>query len=479
MDGRTERPVGARATSLLRSNTSLRVRTPFPVPSRERPGTDKKPFFKGDIMMKKAILALVLILCLAIAVFAFASCGKSGKTDATTAANTTAAPAAGTTAEPTAEPTAAETTATPTQPPHVHTPEDHYTIDLEPTCSTPGEQSYYCEECGEKIEGSTVSIPIDPDAHKIDSWNVTDPVNMFHVTGRREGVCQICDQTVVEELKFEPTIEAFTSASGQYNTEKVYYKDVRGEKHFYPTEEDPEGNDLLVEFSILWNESILDFNPASNCYMCGRFDKNGPFYYLSPVVGCPTSDAGGAGAFEWMGNFATPISDSEVTTPATMCGKSNNYADYPNINGTDPDHPEYGWHRIGIRYHFELLEGKPGAALADYRGTATVYIDGTAIFKLSTGDDGMQDKEAHLFNAERNGDTVTYSDVDSWIIPFQINRAQAKTDKTVYLALADFSVTCGKNFVMQVEKVASPEAATLTVADGVDIPAPIYFKLAD
>ena len=428
--------------------------------------------------MKKITLALALILCLSLVVFAFAACGKSDKTDATTAAQATAA---ATTAEQAtaAATTAPATTAASTQPPHVHTPEDHYTVDLKPTCSTPGEQSYYCEECGEKIAETTVQIPIDPKAHKITEWTVTDPVNMFHVTGSREGVCTICDQTVVEELKFEPTIETFTATSGRYNTETVYYKDVRGDKHFYPTESDPDGNDLLVEFSILWNESILDLDPAGNCYMCGRFDKNGPFYYFSPVVGCPTSDAGVAGAFEWMGNFATPISDSEVTTPATMCGKSSNYADYPNINGADPDHPEYGWHRIGIRYHFELLDGKSGAELADYRGTATVYIDGTAIFKLSTGDKGMQDKEAHLFNAERDGDTVTYSDVDSFIIPFQINKAQAKADKTVYLALADLSVTCGDNFVMQVEKVASPAAATLTVADGVDIPAPIYFKLAD
>ncbi|MBR5044159.1 MAG: hypothetical protein IKX66_02315, partial [Clostridia bacterium] len=319
-------------------------------------------------------------------------------------------------------------------------------------------------------------IPIDPDAHKIPSWTVTEPVDMFHVTGSREGVCSICDQPVVEELKFEPTIETFTLASGQYNTEKVYFADVRGDKHFYPTESDPDGNDLLVEFSILWNESILNFDPSADCYMCGRFEGGKPLYYFSPVVGCPTSDAAVAGAFEWMGNFKTTVSDAEVTTPATMMAPSSNYADYPNINGTDPDHPEYGWHRIGVRYHFELLDGKTGAERADYRGTVTVYLDGTAIYKLSTGDLGMQVKESHLFNAESDGANVTYSDVDSWVIPFQINKARAKADTTVYLALADISVTCGKSFVMPVEKVASPEAATLTVADDVELPAPIFFR---
>ena len=435
--------------------------------------------------MKKITLALALVLCLALTVFAFASCSKTKKGDATTAAETTAA--ATTAAQTTAQTTAA-TTAAPTQAPHEHTPEATPTVDRKPTCSTPGEQSYYCEECGEKIPGSTEPIPIDPKAHKITEWTVTEPVNMFHVSGHREGYCPLCEKTIGEDLTFEPTIETFTATSGQYNTEKAYFADVRGDKHFYPTESDPEGNDLLVEFSILWNETILDFDPAGNDYMCGRFDKNGPLYYFSPVAGCPTSDAEVAGAFEWMGNFKTPITDSEVATPVTMMSSSSNYADYPNINGADPDHPEYGWHRIGVRYHFELLDEKTGAELSDYRGTVTVYLDGTAIYKLSTGNLGMQDKEAHLFNAVREGDTVTYSDVDSFVIPFQINRAQAKTNKTVYLALADISVTCGKSFVMQVEKVASPEAATLTLddmdtpddtTDDVTCPAPIYFKLAD
>ena len=425
--------------------------------------------------MKRITTVLALILCLVLTVFAFASCDKKDKKDT----STTAKPA--TTAEPATTAAPATTTAEPedTEEPHVHVIPDEWEDEylVEPDCTHEGTRVKYCPECGDVV--ATEQVPAVPNAHKVASWTVTEAVNMFHTTGSRNGVCTACGNTIVEEIKFQPTIEAFTASSGQYNTEKVYYADVRGENHFYPTETNPEGNDLLVEFSILWNESIQNFNPAGNGYMCGRFDKNGPFYYFSPVAGCPTSDAKVAGAFEWMGNFATPISDAEVTTPATMCGSSDNYADYPNIMGADPDHPEYGWHRIGVRYHFELLDGKTGAELSDYRGTATVYVDGVAIFKLSTGDKGMQDWEAHLFRAERDGDTVTYTDVDSWVIPFQINRAQAKPDTTVYLALADISVTCGKTFAMPVEKVATPAAATLEVADGVEIPAPIYFKLAD
>ena len=423
--------------------------------------------------MKKLTLTLALVLCLALCVFAFASCGKKGEPEATTARPT---PASTTAQATTAEPT----TATPTQPPHVHTPEPDYSIDLQPTCTTPGEKSIYCEECGERIEGTTVEIPIDPDAHNVTAWTDTEPVDMFHATGKRSGTCTICLQTIEEDITFEPIIEAFTMTSGQYNVDKVYFADIRNGEHFYPTETNPEGNDLLIEFSILWNETIENFDPTADGYMCGRFDGGKPIYYFSPVAGCPTSDAAVAGAFEWMGNFKTTVSDDEVTTPASMMAPSSNYADYPNIMGADQANPEMGWHRIGIRYHLDLIEGKSGKNLTDYVGTVTVYLDGTAIYKLSTGTLGMQTANSHLFNAETDdGGNVTYTDVDSYIIPFQINRAKTKMDLTAYVALADLYVTCGKTFKMQVEKVASPEAATLEVADGVELPAPIYFKLSE
>ena len=422
--------------------------------------------------MKRLTLILALVLCLVLCVFAFASCNKDKK-----GTSTTAKPA--TTAAPTTTAAPATTTAEPedTEAPHVHVIPDEWEDDylVEPDCTNEGTRIKYCPECGDVV--ATEQVPAVPGAHKVAEWTVTSPVDLFHTTGSRNGVCTACGDTIVEEIKFQPTIEAFTLSSGKYDAEKVYFSDIRGDKHFYPTESDPEGNDLLVEYSILWNESIANFDATADPYICGRFDGGKPLYYYSPVAGCPTSDANVAGAFEWMGNFKTTVSDDEVTTPATMMSPSSNYADYPNIMGADPDHPEYGWHRIGIRYHLDLIEGKSGADLKDYVGTATVYLDGTAIYKLSTGSLGMQVWESNLFRAETDEeDHVTYSDVDAGLIPFQINRARAKSDTTVYLALADMSVTCGKTFVMPVEKVASPEAATIEVADGVEYPAPIFFR---
>ena len=423
--------------------------------------------------MKKT---LALILALVMVAFAFASCGKKNA-DATTAAGTTAAGTAA--AQTTAGTTAAETTAAPTQPTCQHVPEDMWRVTTPATCTTPGVEKLYCEECGEELEER--QIEIDPDAHKVDEWTVTEAANMLNPTGSRTGVCTLCQNDVVEDILWEgPTIKAFDAISERYGMAEVKLEDVRGDDHFYPTEVNPEGKDLYVEFSILWNETVLNFDASNNPYMVGRFYDGKPFYYFSPVSGMSYSDAQFPGAFEWTGNLKTPISDSEVTTPTGMVSAGENFSDYPNIAGTDEAHPEYGWHRFGIRYHLELLDGKTGADLKDYVGIVTAFVDGVAIFKLSTGTDGMQNWESMLFKAESDGEGgVVYSDAGSFIIPFQINKAQAKLDTTAYLALADVYVSCGKDFLMKVEKVATPAAATLEVAEGVDIPAPLYFKLAD
>ena len=426
--------------------------------------------------MKKVF---ALILCLVLCVFAFASCSKSNKggnatTAAPTAAATTAAPTAATTAP-------AETTAEPTEPPHVHTPEDHISVIQPATCNAKGTQAYYCEECGEIIDSTIEEIPINPTAHKVDDWTVTEAVNMLNPTGSRNGTCIYCETNVVEEIHYEgPIIKECTPLTERIELPQVNFADVRGDKHFYPTEEDPAGNDLYLEFSILWNESILNFDASKDPYMVARFVNGKPLYYFSPVAGCKTSDANFSGAFEWMGNFGTPISDAEVNTPATMCGANPNYADYPNIAGNDEANPEYGWHRVGIRYHLELLDGKSGADLKDYVGIATGFVDGVAIFKLSTGADGMQNWESMLFKAESDGEGgIVYSDAGEYVIPFLMNKSITKADTTAYLAFSDVYVSCGKDFLMKVEKVASPTAATLEVAEGVEIPAPVYFKLAD
>ena len=239
-------------------------------------------------MKKTSIIAL--FLCLVMVAFSFASCGKKNNTASTTAKPSTAA---STTAAATEATTAVATTVPQTTVPHEHTPEDHPTIDLKPTCVTKGEQQVYCAECGEPIPGTKEPIDIDPTAPKVEDYVIVEPT-LLNPNGTKTGTCVLCDAPVVEPLThktyaiasaWDTTARAnFNEANGvnwalpSYSdfTDAIYIQksinDIKGEdRHYYPTEAEPLGNDLLVEVSYLWTEA--DKNTFSwQCMTFGHVD---------------------------------------------------------------------------------------------------------------------------------------------------------------------------------------------------------------
>ena len=460
--------------------------------------------------MKKCTLTLALVLCLVLCAFAFASCGKD-KAASTTAAATK--PAGATECahvwsdfvvdlDPTCSDVGVKSkycTKCGAQDPNSiteieklpHTEAENYTVDTPATCSAVGYESKHCTVCGQIIASTVREIEIDENGHDVEEWNVTSAPTMFNQTGSRTGTCKLCNKPVVEVLKYEPTVVVCTDkTSAGYATESVYFKDILGDKHFYPTTGDPTGNDLLIEYSVLFNETMLDLYTVKdqNPYITARINKE-PVLYWSPRNDMDYSDCKYAGGFEWTGNFATPVTDGEVITPAKMCGGGSEYADFPNVGGADKDNPEWGWHRIQVRIHLALIDEAALKAEAagtkaekgDYVATATVYIDGVAAFKLSTGTNGMDN---NLFTAEADGNGgIKYEDGNTYAVAFYLNRTKAVSGKTAYVVISDMNVTCGKEFAMKVEKVATPAAATFTVDEEAETPvvldAPVYFQLAD
>ena len=486
--------------------------------------------------MKKLTLTLALVLCLVLCAFAFASCGKD-KAASTTAAKATA----GNTEcahvwgeyvydiEPTCsdlgmkskycticgaqDPASVEEVAM-----LPHTEGENYTVDTKPTCSAVGYESKHCTVCGQPIASTVRRIDIDDKAHDVDDWTVTAQATMFNQTGSRTGTCKLCHQPVNEELKYEPIVLACDgSKTGRYEYDQISFKDIRGDKHFYPTEGDDYGNDLYVEYSILWNPSMLNLDGANNTknpYIVTRLKDTDPILYWSPTTKIKTSDVKDfPGAFEWMGRYRVPITDGEVATPTGMAptytdaanGKytlGDQYSDFPNIGGNaaqpdvnnlDNGH-EWGWHRIALRYHLELADeaavkaGTAGDKTSDYVGTVTVYIDGVAVYKLKTADfavgneqPGIRTLTGSLFTAEADGEGgITYTDMDdNWVDPFELAQRSVKSGTTAYVVIADVMVTCGKDFAMKVDRVDNPEAAKFVVdeANNVEIDAPVYFKL--
>ena len=433
--------------------------------------------------MKRFSIAIALILCLAFCVFSLASCGKKNNTASTTAGSTTASTTAPSGSSSTPEPTTAPV---PTEPDCVHTPSDEYEIFIEPTCITPGKEAKFCIECGARIESTEREVPIDPDAHDVADWNTT-PATMF-ADGLSTGHCSKCDQDVEVVLEWAPEIKVIdlgSAGSFAYGKENIVYEVLDGD-HFYPTDEAINGKDLLVEYSILMNTSYENFkagtNGADSPFANTRIANMEGAGYNDSVVWMSMRSNMPESFCQYIGGFESiaygDINEGDTITPPGMCG-SGTYSDYPNILGPDQANPEWGWHRVGVRIHEEVtnLEEVRTGETPIYKMSASTYIDGvlvSTLYKINPT------SPAKLYTVESDGQGgLVYTDIDEdrYIYAFRIQEIAA--DDTVYLVLCDVNMTCGTEFVQNVTKVATPVAATLGVEDGVEIPAPVYYKLAD
>ena len=374
---------------------------------------------------------------------------------------------------------------------HKHVAESKYTVISAATCSTPGVKVKYCTVCGEFIEDTLVALPIDPDAHDAD-WNVIrQPTVVDQADGSRRGTCVYCGKFIEQTTVFSPAILTCTDkTSGKASPYQIAFADILQGGHFYPTANNSAGNDLLIEYSVFYNGTMLNLD-TDKCdpYATTRINAEAVAYW-SPTVNVPDAWCKFAGGFEATGgNFKNAVSDGTVTTPTKMTAEGGGYADYPNIGGSNQSNPAYGWHRIGIRIHEEVAnastlkkDAAAGKTQATYVLTETVYFDGKPAYKLKTDESkkGMNSSANLLYTASSDGKGgIVYTDIDPerYVIPFQLNDTTAKSGTTAYVVIADVSVSCGKDFVQQVEKLTLPAGSVLTVAPDKTMAAPVYYRL--
>ena len=524
--------------------------------------------------MKKTNLFLAILLCLVLCVFAFASCGKKDG-DATTAPDATApgTTAAGTTAAAT---TAEATTAAPTEHVHVrednytvvtpatctdpgsqayfcsvchetipgtsvpipatgHTPETEYTVDRAETCSADGSKSYHCSVCHKIIDGTSVAIPSDPSKHVVTDWIEKTP-HLLDRDGHRSGTCSLCSTPVEEEIVWAPeifnskTYEYASNGDPNYGTGSFYVSknvdEVRGEgQHYYPTEERPEGNDLWFEYSLLWNETLANYDGRLWDPVAKKFDEN-----QESVIALVSfrKQGGDQGTFKDLYRLYTN-DDKSVTCPyagrfsfetyrpgmdpADSCvydlGAGQTYKGALDETVTAASFPsigEYGWHRIGFRFHMEALVEherkypKYNANRADGESVqnawSELYIDGVRVWKVETSMqgywdtvkrewaeryDGIRMNGISLFNANNDAndtDKAVYLDNTNLIVEVKLQNVKDCVNPVIFV-YDDVQWTCGDGFVRNVEPDPAPVAETLEIADGVTVPATVYFKLAD
>ena len=385
-----------------------------------------------------------------------------------------------------------------------HTPADEYTIDTAPNCTDGGFKSKHCTVCGNPVASTVESIDKDPDAHNVEQWNVTQQATLF-ADGFRTGECTYCHQ---------PQNEEYSSIVEQkYTTEPVekrlfveqnIYSELlnNGEKHFYPDESNGGlGLDLYVEYSFLWNATLENLandssgtkkHPVIDTRLCTESGDKGvgnDLTWMSLKNNASGSDCKFAGGFEY-GSLRTVESGPDGMSTRTAGGPGSNYDDYPNIGGADKNNPEWGWHRVGVKFHQEvsneaaLKADTTGDVEATYYFFVETYIDGVLVSRLSnaaSSDFGKSTdiKENLLFTAkaDKNGG-IEYEDggegcyVNGMRLPF-FNT----TTGTAYVVYADYFATAGTGFVQDVTRVDTPAANVYTTADNTELPGAIYYAL--
>ena len=444
--------------------------------------------------MKKITLILALILCLALTVFAFASCGKDKKGDATTAPATNPSTTADGATEHVHTPGAEKvidveaTCAAPGSksfhctvceqiipetveeiPALPHTPEADFYIESEPTCTTAGSKVKFCEVCGAEIPETREEIAIDPEAHTIATW-VEDDVSLLNPNGTMTGHCSNCDRDIVKDIVYQPIIWNANDNDEGDKVDRRLYSAIRGEDHFYPAESNGNlGNDLLIEFSILYNETLshgtgwtFDITVGTYDFVNLKLDESANARYGTVVGGFSARDRNdGMGAI-----LSTPSADAIAADPN---------AKYPSIG-------EYGWHRVAVRIHQEADIVDDAVA---YTYTGEAYLDGNLILAFDLSKWASTNPRAPLYTATIEDGHLVYADNDASNAWGEIAIYNFYEGTDIYCAIADTYMTCGHDFVQSVESVAAPEEATFLLddmgtddtTDDVTCPAPIYYRL--
>ena len=315
----------------------------------------------------------------------------------------------------------------------------------------------------------------------------------MNVVGTKIGHCSGCNLDNVTQYDATTSLEYKKWSKNQTSSwidERQFSDILRGGKHFYPdASNDYEGNDLYAEFSILWNETLLNFSGSAGDGGCFETvfasGKTNATTYSNPrlIAFCALTENADLSASTFAGAFEYPC--TQIQTSGTgnpypnMIHDGGAYSDYPNLGGADPDHPEYGWHRIGIKYHEDVINldaVESSGADAQYKLTVTVYIDGQVVSILNSETVSWTNSSVYkLYKVEKVGDELKYTDINGnyYFLLFKLVDVRA-VGGSVYFVDGDSFVTAGHDFVHPVDRINYPAERTETV-DGHNFNGAFYY----
>ena len=348
---------------------------------------------------------------------------------------------------------------------------DAATVILPATCTTEGTKGIKCTNRGcTEIKPETTET-IAPLGH---SGIATVIVPTLFTEGLRKGTCESCGMVVNEATQTaSPTVVTFSpdgESVGVYKNVNIVNDVLKGD-HFYPTEENPNGKSLYIEFTVLWNETLLDVsNDKARYVQLGTIgDMNGtsagkritPYF----LVFNQTADKEKFWC-QYPGGFETDNNTTNIYGPKV---DSNLPADQYTYIG------DYGWHRIGIEYtQVTAVEGET------VKNTlyATLYVDGVKKLAYQAIKTTTENNPNLLYSATLVNGELEYEDIasDRYAFIYRFgNDQKTETEDNAYYVVGDISVTCGTDFVKKVTKLDTPVEGTYVPAEGVELDADQHF----
>ncbi|MBR4770983.1 MAG: hypothetical protein IK090_08690, partial [Clostridia bacterium] len=229
---------------------------------------------------------------------------------------------------------------------------------------------------------------------------------------------------------------------------KKLYNDKTPVRYFPNENNNYAGNDLLIEFSFLYNDTMSN---ASDGTLTVMYIQNNNVFNINLKTGL--------------------ISNNERNGDVVLY-KADDSGNIP-IGG-------YGWHRFGVRVHQVPINDN---GVEDYQIIATAYLDGekilevdkTAYTKTKTGSYTGKLYELIPYTNRMIYDKVS-KNCDAYVMIEKIYKSSANAG---YLVLQDLSFSCGQTFQQQVTKVADPVSRTYRSPDGTTMTGDVYFAAAE
>ena len=298
--------------------------------------------------------------------------------------------------------------------------------------------------------------------------STVETISTVFTNGISSVKCTDCGETWKESIPMTTAdMNAVTKTETRYFYESVKIQNILDGKHFYPTEDDPYGNDLLIEFSILLNGTMDNLNSDGKAVTI-KFPGIFKDEWMTPSKGGDSLhwfylQASGnqfKGSFELYNSIAV----GEIVGPPCQGSNPDNY-----LSITEFD----GWHRIGVRYHHTFTA-------TESTMTVTLYIDGNEVSQYKVpcgGDKAIQPLIWAEFDSNGNAIPSKYEDYESrYAGAYNFNVAVNENGQKAYVPIADVYITCGDDFVLDVSPVDNPEAKDFT-QDGVTLSGREYFTV--